>query len=252
MSKDFKRSEPTTVTFDWPPYPKPEADFSADKTVAAPGQEIHFVNKSSEVTEEWEWQFEGGTPAVSHEENPVVTYDKEGVYSVTLVAKNSEGESVLTKKEMITISEAAKDIQNVALNKTTIASGQCSPTEAAKFAFDGKVTDNSKWCALGTPPHWLQVDLGGQYAISKFVIRHAEAGGEPQAFNTQAFRIEVSTDGENWTEVVKVTDNTAAVSEHSITLTNARYARLLVDKPTQGGDTAARIYEFEVYGYPNP
>ncbi|MEH7097813.1 endo-beta-N-acetylglucosaminidase [Neobacillus vireti] len=252
VSKGFKRSEPTTVTFDWPPYPKPEADFSADKTVAAPGQEIHFVNKSSEVTEEWEWQFEGGTPAVSHEENPVVTYDKEGVYSVTLIAKNSEGESVLTEKEMITISEAAKDIKNVALNKTTIASGHCSPTEAAKFAFDGKVTDNSKWCALGTPPHWLQVDLGGQYAISKFVIRHAEAGGEPSAFNTQAFRIEVSLDGVNWTEAVKVTDNTAAVSEHSITLTNARYVRLLVDKPTQGGDTAARIYEFEVHGYLNP
>ncbi|QIZ05584.1 PKD domain-containing protein [Priestia megaterium] len=251
VNKEFKRSEPTAVTFDWPPYPKPEADFRADKTVAAPGQEIHFLNQSSEVTEEVEWHFEGGTPAVSNEENPVVTYEKDGVYSVTLIAKNSEGESVLTKEAMITISEAAKDIKNVALNKTTIASGQCSPTEAAKFAFDGKVTDNSKWCALGTAPHWLQVDLGDQFAISKFVIRHAQAGGEPQAFNTQAFRIEVSTDGENWTEAVKVTDNTAAVSEHSIALTNARYVRLWIDKPTQGGDTAARIFEFEVHGYLN-
>ncbi|MEH7119203.1 discoidin domain-containing protein [Neobacillus vireti] len=252
VNKEFRRSEPIAVSFDWPPYPKPEADFGADKTVAAPGQEIHFLNRSSEVTEEVEWKFEGGTPAVSHEENPVVTYEKEGVYSVTLIAKNSEGESVLTKEAMITISEAAKDIQNVALNKTAIASGQCSPTEAAKFAFDGKVTDNSKWCALGNPSHWLQVDLGAQYAISKFVIQHAQAGGEPQAFNTQAYRIEVSTDGENWTEAVKVTDNTAAVSEHSIALTNARYVRLWIDKPTQGGDTAARIYEFEVHGYLNP
>ncbi|WP_286229961.1 endo-beta-N-acetylglucosaminidase [Neobacillus mesonae] len=247
VNKEFKRSEQETVTFEWPAYPKPDADFRADKTVAAPGEKIQFFNASSEVTEEVEWHFEGGTPSVSNENNPVVTYEKEGVYPVTLIAKNSEGDSVLTKEAMITISEAAKDIKNVAMNKTAIASGQCAPAEAAKYAFDGKV--NSKWCALGDAPHWLQVDLGDQYAISKFVIHHAQAGGEPGAFNTQAFRIEVSTDGENWTEAVKVTDNTAAVSEHSISLTKARYVRLWTDKPTQGGDQAARIYEFEVYGF---
>jgi hypothetical protein len=153
---------------------------------------------------------------------------------------------------MITISEAAKDIKNVALNKSATANGQCAPTEAAIYALDGKVTDNSKWCALGNAPHWLQVDLGDPYAVSKFVIHHAQAGGEPQAFNTQGFRIEGSTDGENWTQLVHVTDNTAAVSEHSISITNARYVRLWIDKPTQGGDQAARIFEFEVHGYLNP
>ena len=29
---------------------------------------------------------------------------------------------------------------------------------------------------------------------------------------------------------------------------NARYVKLSVEKPTQGSDTAARIYEVEVYG----
>ncbi|MFZ7946931.1 endo-beta-N-acetylglucosaminidase [Neobacillus sp. 19] len=248
VNKEFKRSEPAAVTFDWPSYPKPEADFRADQTVAAPGDKIQFFDTSSEVTEAVEWHFEGGTPSVSNEKNPVVTYEKEGVYPVTLIAKNSEGESILTKEAMITISAAAKDIKNVALNKMAIASGQCAPSEAAQYALDGNV--KSKWCALGDAPHWLKVDLGGQYSIAKFVIHHAQAGGEPGAFNTQAFRIEVSTDGENWTEAVKVTDNSAAVSEHSITLTNARFVRLWTDKPTQGGDQAARIYEFEVYGFP--
>ncbi|MCJ7842229.1 discoidin domain-containing protein [Lederbergia sp. NSJ-179] len=249
MNKEFERSKPTMVTFDWPAYPKPKADFLADQTVAAPGGKIQFFNHSSEVTEEVEWHFEGGTPSISHENNPIVTYEKEGVYPVTLIAKNSEGESVLTKDAMITISEAVKDIENVALNKIATASGQCAPNEAAKYAVDGNV--NSKWCALGDAPHWLKVDLGGQYAISKFVVHHAQAGGEPKAFNTQAFRIEISDDGENWAEAVKVTDNTEAVTERSINLTNARYVRLMVDKPTQGGDQAARIYEFEIHGFPN-
>lgn len=250
VNKEFKRSDPETAAFEWPPYPKPEAEFRADKTVAAPGEKIQFFNASSEVTEEVEWHFEGGTPSNSQEDNPVVSYDQEGVYAVTLIAKNSEGESVLTKEAMITISEAAKNLKNVALNKTAVSSGQCAPSEAAKYAFDGTV--NSKWCALGDAPHWVKVDLGDQYAISKFLIRHAQAGGEPQAFNTRAFRIEVSRDGETWTEAVKVMDNTAAVSEQSISLTTARYVRLWIDKPTQGGDQAARIYEFEVHGFPSP
>ncbi|NYE03502.1 endo-beta-N-acetylglucosaminidase D [Bacillus niacini] len=251
VNKEYTRSEPVEVTFEWPPYPKPEADFRADKTIAAPGEPVQFSNASSEVTEEVEWHIEGGTPAVSSDENPVVTYAEEGVYSVTLIAKNSEGESILTREAYITISESAKEIKNVALNKTAIASGQCAPSEGPSFAVDGKVTDNSKWCALGQAPHWLNLDLGDRYAISKFMVRHAQAGGEPQAFNTQGFRIEVSLDGDNWTEAVRITDNTEGVSEHSISLTNARFVRLWIDKPTQGSDQAARIFEFEVYGYPN-
>ena len=65
--------------------------FEQIKRLAAPGEKIQFFNSSSEVTEEVEWLFEGGTPSVSKEENPVVTYEKEGIYQVTLIAKNSDG-----------------------------------------------------------------------------------------------------------------------------------------------------------------
>ncbi|MBN3546561.1 discoidin domain-containing protein [Fictibacillus barbaricus] len=251
VRKDFKRSKPAAIQFEWPPYPKPEADFRADKTIAAPGEPIQFTNESSEVTEEVSWEFEGGTPSISNEENPIVTYENEGVYSVTLTARNSEGEDILTREAWITISKDAKNITNVALNKLAEASGACAPSEGPGYALDGKVTDNSKWCALGTAPHWLKVDLGASHSISKFVVKHAQAGGEAQAFNTQIFKIQVSADGVNWGDSVQVTDNTQAVSEHSIPLTDARYFRLWIEKPTQGSDQAARIFEFEVYGYPS-
>ncbi|WP_375142512.1 endo-beta-N-acetylglucosaminidase [Metabacillus idriensis] len=252
VNNEFKRSKPASIQFEWPPYPKPVANFSANKTIAAPGEEIQFTNTSSEVTEEVNWQFEGGTPSVSKELNPVVSYENEGVYSVTLTARNSEGEDVLKKEAWITISKDAKNITNVALGKKAEASGACASSEGPSYALDGKVTDNSKWCALGTAPHWLKVDLGGNHSVSKFVVQHAQAGGEAQAFNTQAFKIEISTDGVNWFNSVQVTDNIEAVSEHAIPLTDARYVRLWIDKPTQGSDQAARIYEFEVYGYSSP
>lgn len=252
VNKEFKRSKSASIQFEWPPYPKPAADFSANKTIAAPGEEIQFSNASSEVTEEVEWQFDGGAPSVSKELNPVVTYANEGVYSVTLTARNSEGADVLKKEGLITISKDAQNITNAALGKEAEASGACAVSEGPSYALDGKVTDNSKWCALGAAPHWLKVDLGEKYAVSKFVVQHAQAGGEAQAFNTQAFKIEISTDGVNWSDSVQVTDNTEAVSEHAIPLTDARYVRLWIDKSTQGSDQAARIYEFEVYGYPSP
>jgi len=58
----------------------------------------------------------------------------------------------------------------------------------------------------------------------------------------------VSNDGTNWTDVVNVQGNSAAESTDAIALVKARYVKLITLKPTQGADTAARIYEFEVYG----
>lgn len=248
VTTDFVRGEAAKVKFKWPAYPQPKADFNVNQTVVAPGEKIQFFNNSSEATEKVQWQIEGGTPTVSTEHNPVVTYEEEGVYSVTLIAKNSEGEDVLTKEGFITVSKDAKNITNVALNKTATASGQCSPSEGPKYAIDGNVTNNSKWCAIGTN-HWLKVDFGEAINLSKFVVKHAEAGGEPAAFNTRAFTVEISLDGENWTKAVNITNNTAAISEHPITTTKAQYIRLSVQQPTQGGDQATRIFEVEAYGY---
>jgi mannosyl-glycoprotein endo-beta-N-acetylglucosaminidase len=50
-----------------------------------------------------------------------------------------------------------------------------------------------------------------------------------------------------WRTVVTVSGNTASETSHPVTET-ARYARLNVTAPTQTGDRAARIYEFEAWG----
>jgi hypothetical protein len=57
----------------------------------------------------------------------------------------------------------------------------------------------------------------------------------------------VSSDASTWTTVVQARGNTADVTSHSVS-TTARYVRLVVITPTQTTDTAARIYELEVYG----
>ena len=73
-------------------------------------------------------------------------------------------------------------------------------------------------------------------------------GGEGSSLNTQAYRVEVSNDGQNWQEILRVENNSSGLTEDAVPVTQGRYVRLLIDEPTQGGDSAARIYEVEVRG----
>jgi len=61
-----------------------------------PGQTVQFFDKSNGSPVSWHWTFNGGTPATSNIQNPVVTYSTEGKYPVTLKIKNVKADSVTT------------------------------------------------------------------------------------------------------------------------------------------------------------
>ena len=225
----------------------PTVSFDASKTLVAPGEAIEFSSTSSLTTEELEWSFEGATVETSTEENPTVVYNKEGIYTVKLVGKNVLGEDEVIKEGFITVTELAnQETTNLALNKEATASGICAPTEGAEKAFDGSTW--TKWCANGAGPHTLTVDLGSTNLVSEIIIKHAETGGEPVGSNTAAYRVLISEDGENFEELVQVTDNESGITKDQVPATKGQYVRLIIDKPTQGDDNAARIYELEVNG----
>jgi PKD repeat protein len=80
------------------------ADFMADKTFVLTGENVIFMDMSTNHPSSWEWTFEGGTPATSTEQNPVVTYAAKGTYAVTLKATNPSGVSnTVTKTDYISI-----------------------------------------------------------------------------------------------------------------------------------------------------
>ena len=138
---------------------------------------------------------------------------------------------------------------NLALNKPTTSTTPCNANEGSAKAVNGSVSGGTtdKWCSLATPK-WLQVDLGANTTVNRFVVQHAAAGGESASWNTRDFNIQVSPDASTWTTVVNVTANTAGTTSHPITATSTRYVRLNIVTPTQTTDTAARIYELEAYG----
>ncbi|QCJ44459.1 PKD domain-containing protein [Bacillus sp. S3] len=227
--------------------PLPKVSFDVSKTFVAPGEEIKFQNTSSMTTEEIEWTFEGAKVEKSIEPNPTVVYEQEGLYTVKLVGKNPLGQDEVIKENVITVSNLAnKDTTNLALGKSAAASSSCAPSERPQYAVDGKL--NTKWCGNGSGTHQLTVDLGGMNLVSEIVMKHAEEGGEPSGSNTSAYRVLISEDGVNFKELVKVTGNKSGITKDQVPATKGRYVRLMVDKPTQGDDRAARIYEFEVMG----
>jgi F5/8 type C domain-containing protein len=92
--------------------------------------------------------------------------------------------------------------QNLALQRPATGTPSCSPDEGPEKAVNGSVSGgaNDKWCAHGGPL-FLQVDLGAVHPVTRFVVKHASAGGEKEESDTRDFNIQVSKDGKSLTTV---------------------------------------------------
>ncbi|WP_266203556.1 M43 family zinc metalloprotease [Pontibacter kalidii] len=73
----------------------------ADSLVVA-GESIQFAAASEGVrATEWLWEFEGGVPTTSTQENPVVTYPRPGKYSVKLTVRNGSTSDTEVKEGFV-------------------------------------------------------------------------------------------------------------------------------------------------------
>lgn len=118
---------------------------------------------------------------------------------------------------------------------------------SAKYAADGSPSQAYMWISRTTDgTGWVQLDFKEPFQISRYVIRHAEAGGLEPDLNSRDFTVEISLDGEAWTEIGAYVDNIAPVTEASITPVEARYVRVSV--ADGGTDGRVRIGDIEVYG----
>jgi len=117
----------------------------------------------------------------------------------------------------------------------------------AKFAADGSPSQNYMWISKtngGTG--WVQMDFKEPFQISRYVVRHAEAGGLDAELNSRDFTVETSLDGETWTTAGLHQGNIAPVTDASITPVEARYVRVTVTNA--GSDGYVRIGDVELYG----
>jgi len=81
------------------------SDFSADQTLVSVGSTVHFTQQCFGEPDTYQWTFEGGDPATSNEENPVVTYNEAGAFDVTLVITKGADSQEMHKEGYIRVNE---------------------------------------------------------------------------------------------------------------------------------------------------
>ncbi|MDR0365035.1 MAG: PKD domain-containing protein [Bacteroidales bacterium] len=130
----------------------PIPDFESDITLVQLNNSVSFTDLSVFYPNTWEWHFEGGTPATSNEQNPVITYKEEGDFNVALIVSNEFGEKTITKEAFI---KARKDPkppiadfeadQTIVPTSTTITFSDLSQNEptAWEWHFEGGTPETS-------------------------------------------------------------------------------------------------------------
>ena len=99
-------------------------DFVADVTTVTSGDEVTFTDQSTGSPISWTWNFPGGTPNTSQDQNPLVTYSVPGTYAVTLTAANASNDDTQTKTDYITVETALPPVvANFTLSEDTIEVG---------------------------------------------------------------------------------------------------------------------------------
>lgn len=145
------------------------------------------------------------------------------------------------------------EAHNLPFNLTLLEEMEITSSTAKtkdSFAADGSPSKEYMWTSKATDgTGWVQLDFKEPYLISRYVVRHAEAGGLEPQLNSRDFTIETSLDGVTWTTAGTHVDNTAPVTDATIPPVEARYVRVNI---TNGGiDGYVRIGDIEVYGTHN-
>jgi PKD repeat protein len=148
------------------------ANFSANKTNIYKGESVTFTDLSSGSPTAWNWSFNGGTPSTSSLQNPSVTYNTVGTYSVSLTASKTGDSDTKTTTNMITVSEQPQQ------DYCDATSNGCSSYEYISRVQFGSI-DNSTTCnkyadytsqstnvKLGES-HSLTVKIGRAYSSDK-------------------------------------------------------------------------------------
>lgn len=153
----------------------PVANFSANQTNVTPGTNVTFTDLSTGSPTSWSWSispssgwsYASGTSASS--QNPIITFNTVGQYTVTLTASNSIGSDSETKTNYIIVAQATgpctpsvsnacdEYIQNVTLNTinnttTCTTGGYMSYTSISTNLTKGTQYTMTVTPAIGTDP----------------------------------------------------------------------------------------------------
>ncbi|WP_069741946.1 discoidin domain-containing protein [Streptomyces sp. EN23] len=119
---------------------------------------------------------------------------------------------------------------------TVTASSQENGGTAAGNAVDGD--GGTRWSSAFADPQWIRIDLGSPAALSRVELAW-------EAAHAKSYRIELSTDGNDWTTAYST--STSAGGNETLDISgDARYVRLTGTERATGYGYS--LWEFKVFG----
>lgn len=188
----------------------------------------------------------GNPTNVTNSGNTAVGTDGSGVPSTLLAAAGLESSyaDIATPAAPTTTNLATgKPVQALFLDGTTAA---MQPGSVPAYAVDGDPTTATQ--ASGQFRWELQVDLGSVQPVGYVTVTM------PSTHFATAFHVDASADGTTYSTVATLTGTSAGVTTVPLaTAVNARYVRIVADKPDDWNQTGSQmaISELGVYAAPN-
>ena len=79
------------------------AGFTSDNYTVCQAMQVQFSDASTGNPTSWAWTFEGGNPATSTLQNPMVTYNTAGTWNVSLTVSNGTTNNTITSPDIILV-----------------------------------------------------------------------------------------------------------------------------------------------------
>jgi len=142
----------------------PIADFSQSSSAVCAGNSVLYTNNSIDAST-YQWEFEGGLPAQSTQESPVVVYTTPGVFDVSLIAINEDGDLSIVKEETINVIGNPVADFDINQNENTVSFARLNSDLSPTWDFgDGNTSTNNN------PTHTYS--LAGEYVITMTVANN--------------------------------------------------------------------------------
>jgi hypothetical protein len=159
--------------------------------------------------------------------------DQTGPCVLEAELRGAEGQPVHSLRDVKIV---PRPVTGLEFQKSVTASSIYAPEFKAENAVDGDF--ETYWSSEFIDAAWLAVDLGETEKISRVTIQWQNAFAK-------SFSIQVSADGQTWSDVYKTDDGKGGVSEIKFAPVEARHVRLNCTKRgTQWGNA---VYEMQIF-----
>lgn len=201
-----------------------KADFSTDRTTICVGDQIQFSDESYNLVNSWSWSFPGGSPTSASTQNPTVTYNTPGLYSVTLDASDGGTNDSEVKSNYIRVLLPPTTIpfyegfENYNSLSNLVNWEVYNPGGNNAFEVDNTTSFNGIKCAkvqnFGQPAGSVDelistpIDLSGLTASETVTLSFRYAYRKKLAADNEALKVFITGDcGTNWVQRKTITNN---------------------------------------------